>query len=210
MLAHQIAWIVVKGSKPEGLFKHLDGDKTNNRIENLVITTKKSLNAHKKSVVVDASNVHDIFEYADGKLLWRSSLTGKNRVKGNSAGYINKDGYIVVESAGKAIGAHRLVWLMHNGIWPVGEIDHMNGVRHDNRIENLRDVSHKTNTENRRKAVSGSMTGSLGVTIFKGGRYRARIKSDGKLVSLGIFDTAESAHAAYIDAKRVLHQGCTL
>lgn len=210
MLAHQIAWVITKGVMPDGRLKHVNGDKTDNRINNLTIATKHELHAHTKARPVDAVDVHSIFEYSGGRLFWRNSLSGKNRVAGKEAGHLNQDGYVVVQVAGKTAAAHRIVWLMHHGSWPVGEIDHRNGVRHDNRVENLRDVGHKTNTENRRNAVAGSQTGLLGVSVIKGRRYRARIRTDGKLVSLGIFDTAEAAHAAYVAAKRKLHAGNTL
>lgn len=102
------------------------------------------------------------------------------------------------------------VWLMHTGRWPDGEIDHINGVRDDNRIENLRDVTHQTNAENRRRPVRASETGALGVTLTKDGRYRARICSKGRLLSLGVFGSADEAHAAYVLGKRRLHAGNTL
>lgn len=209
MFAHQIAWIVTNGALPDGVLKHLNGDTTDNRIANLVAVTRKDVISHLASHQIDAANVHDIFEYSDGRLLWKTTTCGR-RIAGDEAGYINDDGYIVVEVKHKAAGVHRIVWLMHHGVWPDGEIDHINGIRNDNRIENLRDVGHKTNSENRRKASTRSITGVLGVSHFHGGKFRARIRTSGKLVSLGIFDTAELAHAAYVDAKRRLHMGCTL
>lgn len=110
----------------------------------------------------------------------------------------------------RQLSGQRVVWLMHTGRWPDGEIDHINGVRDDNRIENLRDVTHQTNAENRRRPVRASETGALGVTLTKDGRYRARICSKGRLLSLGVFGSADEAHAAYVLGKRRLHAGNTL
>lgn len=210
MLAHRVAWSIYYGVAPAGLLRHGNKNKADNRIENLSIDSKIGLHAHLRSVPVSPENVAGIFDYRDGKLYWKSSLSGKNRIKGREAGGLNADGYVNVEVGGKSIGVHRIVWLMHNGQWPVGEIDHRNGVRNDNRIENLRDVAHDTNTQNRRAATSGSKTGLLGVTMHKNGQFRARIRSNGRLRSIGLFDSAEEAHAAYIAAKRKLHAGCTI
>lgn len=210
ILAHQIAWIITNGALPDGVIVHINGDKTDNRIANLAAMSKREAHAKTRATEIDSSNVHEIFEYANGALLWKKSLSGKNRVAGNEAGHRNLDGYIVVEVAGKGIAAHRIVWLMHSGGWPTREIDHINGVRDDNRIENLRDVARRTNSENRRRPIKSSKTGFLGVTMLGEGRYRARIRSGSNLISLGVFGTAEQAYAAYVEAKRRLHEGCTI
>jgi len=210
LLAHRVAWSIHYGVAPAGLLRHGNKNKADNRIENLSIDSKTGLHAHTRSVPVSPENVAEIFDYRDGKLYWKSSLSGKSRIEGREAGGLNADGYVKVEVGGKAIGVHRIVWLMHNGRWPAGEIDHRNGVRNDNRIANLRDVVHETNTQNRRTATSGSRTGLLGVTAQKNGQFRARIRAHGRLQSIGLFDSAEAAHAAYIEAKRKLHVGCTI
>lgn len=210
LLAHHVVWVIAHGAMPSGVISHLNGDNADNRLVNLADTTKIGAARTINAQPLNAANAHQVFEYKNGGLFWRKSLTGKSRIAGKEAGYLNQDGYRVIEVATKGIGAHRIVWLMHHGAWPTGEIDHINSIRHDNRIENLRDVVHITNSENRRSSNIDSKTGVLGVTEFKGGKYRARIRSKGILVSLGIFDTAEQAHAAYVDAKRKLHVGCTL
>ena len=210
MFVHHIAWTIANGANECGVIVHLNGDKADNRLKNLAVMSKREAHAKMKAEDLSTENVSEIFEYSDGNLFWRRSLTGKNRIAGNKAGYRNSDGYIMVEVAGKAVAAHRVVWLMHTGRWPTGEIDHINGVRDDNRIENLRDVTRQANTENRRLPARSSETGALGVTLTKGGRYRARIRSKGRLLSLGVFGSAEEAHAAYVEAKRRLHAGNTL
>lgn len=208
--AHHLAWLAHYGHWPDGLVIHRNHHRSDNRIANLELATKQEAHAHTKAECIGPHNVHAIFHYDNGILRWRESLTGKNRVAGAVAGYVNDGGYIVVETGGKAIGAHRIIWLMHNGVWPSGEIDHLNGVRDDNRIENLRDVVHITNTENRRSASSHSRSGALGVEQLSAGRFRARIRSKGKLHELGIFESADAAHKAYVAAKRKLHVGNTL
>lgn len=208
--AHHLAWLYVHGVFSSTPIRHKNGDRSNNRFNNLIQASKSEIASHLQSSKLTPENVGEVFEYRDGKLFWRESLTGRSRIRGQEAGHINTDGYVVIEVGGKAHGAHRLVWLMHKGAWPVGEIDHRNGVRSDNRIDNLRDVIHQTNTENRRDAIQGSSTGLLGVERQKNGKYRARIRANGVLHRLGTFDSAQAAHEAYVEAKRSLHGGCTI
>ena len=103
---------------------------------------------------------------------------------------------------------HRLAWLYVYGEWP-DRVDHINGNAQDNRIANLRSVSHQVNLENLRRAHVDSRTGVLGV-CQRDGKFIARIKANGRRVSLGRFASLEEARAAYIAAKRELHQGNTL
>jgi hypothetical protein len=88
-------------------------------------------------------------------------------------------------------------------------VDHINGRRDDNRWCNLRDASRLVNQQNMRRAVAGSASGLLGAHK-KRGKWSSQIKVRGVLVKLGIFETADQAHAAYLAAKRQLHEGCTL
>lgn len=105
--------------------------------------------------------------------------------------------------------SHRLAWLYVYGRWPKGEIDHINGDCHDNRISNLRDVPHQWNQQNFRKAMRHSVSGILGVSR-ENRKFRARIFVNGKEVRLGLFRSKKEAHLAYVEGKRRLHKGCTI
>jgi hypothetical protein len=98
------------------------------------------------------------------------------------------------------------------GVWPTHEVDHLNGVRDDNRWANLRDVSKAVNMQNQRRPHANNVTtGVLGVSINpKTGRAHARIGVGGRVRSLGMHDTVEQARAQYLEAKRRLHPGCTI
>jgi hypothetical protein len=131
--------------------------------------------------------------------------------QGDPCGCLNKRGYLEFNALGSLQRAHRLAWLYVYGKWPAGHIDHIDGNRANNAIANLRDVPNRTNSENRRSANKNSTTGLLGTRLHKSsGKYEARIRVAGRLQYLGLHDTPESAHAAYVAAKRQLHEGNTL
>lgn len=100
----------------------------------------------------------------------------------------------------KAYLAHRLAWLYVHGTFPANDIDHINGVRHDNRIENLRDVPRVVNAHNRNRANKNNSHGRLGVYKVRH-RWVAQLGAKGARRYLGIFDSAVEAEAAYLAAK---------
>ena len=88
-----------------------------------------------------------LFKYKKGKLL--SNLDLDNVLQNDEIGYIDADGYVKIKLHFKHYHAHRIIWIIHNGkIPPNLEIDHINCIRNDNRIENLRLVTHKENMQN--------------------------------------------------------------
>jgi hypothetical protein len=128
---------------------------------------------------------------------------------GSVAGNADGDGYLKLCVDGTTHKAHRLAWFYVYGKWPSHVIDHIDGNRANNAISNLRDVPRMVNSQNRKRAQSNSATGVLGV-IADRGRFVATVGVAGRCVHLGRFDTVEAAHAAYLKAKRALHEGCTL
>lgn len=152
---------------------------------------------------------HISYDCASGEFKWIE--TTSNRVKaGSPAGCLKKTGYVVIGLLGYYSGAHRFAWLLHTGSWPSGEIDHIDGDPSNNRISNLRDVDRQTNCQNIRIAhKTNKSTGMLGVEPI-GNRFRATVWVNGKNIRFGRYDTPELAHAAYLAAKRRLHDGCTI
>ncbi|MDE1139960.1 MAG: HNH endonuclease [Paraburkholderia tropica] len=144
-----------------------------------------------------------------GVFTWRVRPGRKMRI-GQEAGSMTANGYVQIKVDKRRYLAHRLAWLHVHGEWPIDDIDHINGVRTDNRIENLRDVTGHVNMQNLKKATAQNKTAKmLGVTMSRD-RYQAQIKVDGKYKYLGVFESAEAAHEAYLVAKRELHPGCTI
>jgi hypothetical protein len=124
---------------------------------------------------------------------------------GDHAGYL-ENGYLVFRVDGKKYKAHRLSWLYTHGTFPPDQIDHINGVKTDNRMVNLRPA---TNAENRRNcgAPAANTSGHKGVCWHKPtGKWYAQIQvGTGVPKYLGIFDDIEEAAATYQAAALKYH-----
>ena len=114
-------------------------------------------------------------------------------------------GYVQIRINAETYSAGRLAWAIAHGEWPAKCVDHINRIRDDNRLCNLRlatVVENQWNTEKRRD----NTTGFKGVYRRPNGRFQAAIRLEKRFVTLGTFDTAEQASAAYQTAA-VEHHG---
>ena len=127
-----------------------------------------------------------------------------NSVKIGDVAGTASHGYIILRIGGKFYRAHRLAWVYTYGTWPKSDVDHINGLRGDNRIVNLRDVTHSENMHNQKSANAGNAHGHMGVTR-SGRKWVARIGLHGKSIYLGTFATAALAAEAYRTAKPAYH-----
>lgn len=153
------------------------------------------------------------YDPCTGFFTWkpRDNNQWNSRYAGKKAGYLNEKGYIRLNVCRKSYYAHRVAWVFMKGNFPSCEIDHINGVRDDNRFINLRDVAHNGNQQNQRAIHRNNTSGFLGVSFYNRDKYWvASISIDGKTKRLGRFDTAELARVAYLEAKRKLHHTCTI
>lgn len=156
--------------------------------------------------------LRELLNYDPDTGVFTNRITRSSRAQaGAVVGSLALNGYVTIRIDHALHYAHRLAWLYMTGAWPAGDIDHRDCQRANNRWENLRDVTRRTNQENRRTAPTNSTTGMLGVCPDKRrGGVRAQIVVAGKQKHLGKFATADEGHEAYIAAKRRLHAGCTL
>lgn len=139
-----------------------------------------------------------------GAFTWKVNLTSRARA-GKAAGHIRNNGYHAVKIDGRNYMAHRLAWLMTYGKWPDHEIDHINGLRNDNRLSNLRDATRAENGRNL-SVRSNNTSGIKGVYWSKRNqRWLAQITVNQKTKYLGIFKDVEKAKEAYSQAAAELH-----
>lgn len=149
------------------------------------------------------------YDRRTGEFFW---LAPRRGVRPGKTGNVRPDGYIRIGIDGVSYLAHRLAWLYVTGAWPSIDVDHWDGDHGNNKFDNLRDVSQKTNVQNVRKATKRNhSSGLLGVSFHaRDGLWRARIRADGRDRTIGYFKTPEAAHAAYLAVKRQQHEGCTI
>jgi len=126
---------------------------------------------------------------------------GKRRY-GKPAGSLQSKGYIQLCIDGVYYLAHRVAFLYVHGTWPVDQLDHVNGVRSDSRIANLRPATQSQNKANSRRHRN-NRAGYKGV-YFVHGKWRAQITKDHKFFFLGCFDAPQEAHHAYCRAAQEL------
>lgn len=160
-----------------------------------------------KAPRIDAARLRELLRY-DQKT---GSFCRLNSVRGHFAGPISvkptPEGYIVICVDGIRYQAHRLAWVYVHGCWPSTEIDHKNGDKADNRIENLRLATHIQNQANKPGSLS-NQAGKKGVfpaPWAKGRRWCAQIKVNRKTYYLGSYRSVDDASAAYEAAARDLN-----
>lgn len=133
----------------------------------------------------------------DGNLVWSNS-NGRSDLIGNIAGSVSSsDGYRYIKINQKRIPAHRIVFFIHKGFIPK-EIDHINRVRDDNRIENLRECKHIENSRNQSLQKREKTSRYKGVCFDKSrGLWMAYSKLNGKCIYLGRYKSEYEAATAY-------------
>jgi len=151
-------------------------------------------------MMLTQQQVAELFEYRDGGLYYR--VTRGGNVAGSRAGTLQRIGYQQVMVAKKKYYEHRVIYLLCHGVWP-DEIDHINGVKSDNRIENLRSCG---SSENKYNLCGRSATGVKGVYFDKRrARYYAELSVSKQRVRLGSFDSLDAAAQAIRSTRAVQH-----
>jgi len=136
-------------------------------------------------------NFNEYLQYnpETGDIVWVKN-SGKNKLTNKVIKSISQ-GYIRFSFNNKQYLAHRVAWYLHYGTWPKGEIDHINGIRNDNRINNLRDVTRIINQNNR--DYHRSKTCKYYTFHKSTNKWQVQKRINGKYTHLGLFNTEELA-----------------
>lgn len=149
------------------------------------------------------SNLDTLFSYDPNTGLLRWKTSSAYRIKpGDIAGSMNGQGYLLVQINGKKRPVHRIAWeIFHGEISEELKIDHVNGIRHDNRIINLRQVTDAENNKNARLRKDNS-SGRTGVSWHKKhNKWLANIRVNGTLRFLEYFSDLDEAIKARSQAE---------
>lgn len=153
---------------------------------------------------ISQSRLRELFDYRDGNLIWRKK-TRRRTIVGQIAGTELRNGYIKIGIDKGQYLAHRLIWVWHYGEIAKEMVDHINGVKNDNRIENLRLASRSENNTNS-VPCKRNKSGLKGVCFDSNrGLWVASITKDKRQKMLGRYATKELAYAAYVAAANSLH-----
>lgn len=149
----------------------------------------------------DKEYLNSILSYCDGMVC--AKVTRGNVKAGKILGS-EHGGYKRLVILGAHYLIHRIIWKMHHGYDAIN-IDHINNNRSDNRIENLKEITHKDNARKQIMPINNS-SGFIGVSLVKASnKYKSMIKVDGKDVVIGTFSDINEAATAYNDAARKYH-----
>lgn len=133
-----------------------------------------------------------------GTFIWRDSQ--------KIAGSTDNKGYRRISLNNVRYKSHRLAWFYVYKTWPNHQIDHIDGNKLNNAINNLRDVVQEVNMYNKKQAHKSNSTNTLGVSR-SGNKYVARLRIGNTLLHLGSYLTADEAHNAYLKKKlEIIHE----
>jgi hypothetical protein len=187
------------GHWPAGAVIPADEDLDNARIANLrVVPEISTAELPKRRSDLTIELIRKLSFYEGGRLFWACHCHQAHIRFGMEAGRMSSQGYRVIMIAGIEYPAHRIAWAHHHGKWPKNETDHKNGIRNDNRIENLRDATYSQNCANR-KIDERNKTGVKGIYV-RGDNGTFRVKCNRK--NIGSFKTIQEAIIARFEAEK--------
>lgn len=148
------------------------------------------------------------YDFETGQLVWKPRplelFVTERQFKIWNTRYARKAAFVAQHSGGyrqgaifnKIYKAHRVIWAIIHGEWPEAEVDHINGVRTDNCLDNLRAASRSENMRNTARSRNNT-SGATGVRWRKDvGKWEARIKIGGRDIHIGLFADFDGAVAA--------------
>jgi hypothetical protein len=147
--------------------------------------------------MITLDELEDLLNYNPNTGIFTNRIDrGYQALAGKPTGSYNSSGYIVLKIKQERYMAHRLAWFYVTGNWPKDKIDHINGIRDDNKFSNLREATVTQNNANTKPSKGYRKRGDT---------YQAYISINNKFVSLGTFKKEEEAAEAYKKAHRKIH-----
>lgn len=155
--------------------------------------------------MITQQQLHDLFKYENGYLYWKKKLNiFYNKKNDCKAGVSLKNGYVRIQVLNKNYLAHRIIYCMFYGYFPK-LVDHIDGNKSNNKIENLREATVSENHQNK-KMSKNNTSGYPGVTWHTSRKkWIARVGHNGKCLQIGYFDDKHIAYQEYKKLKQKLH-----
>ena len=144
----------------------------------------------------DYDELHRIFDYNPETGLLKTKVSRRRTKIGDEPGFVNNLGYKVVKIDYLAYFSHRIIYKMMTGTDPIG-VDHINGVRDDNRWCNLRECTQQQNTYNKVINPQNKIGTKCISKVNRKNPYRVRVRVNGIRINVGSFKTLEQAEQAY-------------
>ncbi len=132
------------------------------------------------------------YDKKTGLFTWISNNPMRANVLGTTAGSVGSKGYINIEINNRTYKAHRLAWLYVTGSHPLDQIDHKNQKTNDNSFDNLREADNGINQKNSTQYANNN-SGATGVYPTKSGKFKALIRVNKKLITIGTYSTKDQA-----------------
>jgi hypothetical protein len=147
-------------------------------------------------ITIDISTLRNYLRIVGGDLIWQNRTDSQSKVNGRIAGGVHPDGYLRIKIKGSSHPAHRIMWMHIHGAIPADkQVDHIDGDKLNNHIDNLRLVTAQGNCFNRSRLTSKGYTWHK-----KLHKWQAMASIGGKNKYLGVFNTEGEARFAYEEA----------
>lgn len=191
-IAGQVAWAYTHGDWPHARIKYLNGNKIDNRIENIGL--QDAVKDDVKAAPLSCERLKELMHYEPltGWFTWR--IPSSTCKPGERAGTVHGLGYRQIGLDYKKFLEHKLAWLYMTGEWPSSELDHINKNKSDNAWSNLRESTRSLQGHN--KSMGTRNTSGFPGVYLHGSKVRARLTLDGKTKDYGWFKTIAEARIA--------------
>ena len=158
-----------------------------------------------KEAILTQEYLKSILHYDENSGVFTNLVKrGHKTFKGAIAGSFTSAGYAQIKINYKNYTAHRLVWLYVYGYFPPNQVDHINGIKSDNRLSNLRLANMQENKRNQ-GLTKANKTGKKGVHLMPSGKWKANCRINNKTVHIGHYNTMEEAATAYDTFVKIAH-----